>query len=176
MKTTILKSIIVAGILLFSVKLSHAQETRKITWMSFNEAVEKNKKEPRKIFIDLYTHWCGWCKRMDATTFEDDAIAKYMNDKFYNVKFDAETKDTVKFKENIFVFKPEYKANEFAVSLLNGKMGYPSFVFLDEQLNLLGPLSGYQTPEQLSPVLNFFGNDTYKTKTWEEYVKEVNGN
>ena len=30
--------------------------------------------------IDLYTYWCGWCKRMDKTTFEDQAVAKYLNE------------------------------------------------------------------------------------------------
>jgi len=34
-------------------------------WMTFEEAIEKSKTEKRKIFIDVYTDWCGWCKVMD---------------------------------------------------------------------------------------------------------------
>lgn len=174
MKKLKLKIITLFTLTLFIFNSCSAQETgQKIHWMSFTEAVKKNEKEPKKIFIDLFTKWCGWCKRMDASTFIDDSVASYMNKKFYAVKFDAETKDTIYFRDKAFSFRPEYKANELALSLLNGQMSYPSFVFLDEQLNMLGPLAGYQTPEQLNPVLLYFGENIYKNKKWEEYVKEV---
>ena len=142
-----------------------------IQWVSFENAVELNKTQPKKIFIDVYTNWCGWCKRMDATTFKDSAVIEYMNQHFYAVKLDAERKDTVMFDDKAFVFKPEYKAHELAISLLNGQMGYPSFVFLDEKLTLLSPLSGYQTVEQLMPAMKYFGANIYKNKSWEDYAK-----
>jgi thioredoxin-related protein len=41
---------------------------------------------------------------------------------------------------------------------------------MDEKYQLLTPLPGYQTPEQLIPILKYFGEDIYKTKKWEEYV------
>ena len=62
----------------------------KVQWMSFEEAVAKNKLEPKKIFVDVYTDWCGWCKKMDAGTFNNPVVAKYLNEKYYNVKLDAE--------------------------------------------------------------------------------------
>jgi thioredoxin-related protein len=142
-----------------------------ITWISFEKAVELNQTQPRKIFIDVYTSWCGWCKRMDATTFKDSTVMKYMNENYYAVKLDAERKDTVLYSGKTFIYKPEYKAHELAISLLNGQMGYPSFVFLDEKMTLLSPLSGYQTVEQLMPALKYFGSDIYKTKSWEDYSK-----
>lgn len=151
-------------------------KTAPIHWMGFEDAVTKGNTTPKKMFIDSYTHWCGWCKRMDATTFRDSTIVKYMNDKFYAVKLDAETKDTINFQGNRFVYKPENKANELAVSLMNGQMSYPTFIFLDEKFALLSPLPGYQTPEQLMTVLKYFGDDIYKTKKWEEYQKEIGGN
>jgi len=148
-----------------------AQETnQKIHWMSFEEAVKKNEKAPKKIFIDVYTHWCGWCKKMDAGTFMNDSLANYMNEKYYAVKLDAETKDTIHFKDKSFAYRPEYKSNEFAVSLLNGQMSYPTFVFLDENVNMLSPLPGYQTVEQLALVMKFYGEDIYMTKKWDEYT------
>ena len=143
-----------------------------IKWMSFEEAVTKSETHPKKIFIDVYTAWCGWCKKMDKSTFLNDTIVSYMNQNYYAVKLDAETKDTIRFRDKDFVFKPEYKSNELAVSLLNGKMSYPSFIFLDETVNLLSPLSGYQTPQQLMPVMKYFGENIYKNKKWEEYMKE----
>jgi thioredoxin-related protein len=160
----------------FSISSCNAQTEHEkydpngIHWMSFEQAVALNDKAPKKIFIDTYTQWCGWCKRMDASTFKDTAVVRYMNDHFYAVKLDAETKDTIRFKGKEFVYKSEYKSNELALSLLQGKMSYPSFIFMDEKYQLLTPLPGYQTPEQLIPILKYFGEDIYKTKKWEEYV------
>lgn len=151
-----------------------AQNHEKIKWMGFEEAVLAAEKNPKKIYIDVYTAWCGWCKRMDATTFSNDTVAAYMEKNFYCVKFDAETKDTLHFKNNIFVYKPEYKANELALSLLSGKMGYPSTVFIDEKFNLLTVVQSYLTPEQIMPMLKYFGENIYLNKTWEDYQKEAN--
>lgn len=139
--------------------------------MSFEQAVAQNDKAPRKIFIDVYTGWCGWCKKMDASTFRDSAVVNYISSNYYAVKLDAETRDTIRFRDKIFVYKAEFKANELAVSLLNGKMGYPSFIVMDENYGILTPLSGYQTVPELLPALRFFGSNAYKTTKWEDYIK-----
>lgn len=146
--------------------------TGSIDWMSFEQAVFLNDMKPKKIFIDVYTNWCGWCKKMDAGTFKDTLITKYISDNYYAVKLNAETKDTIRFRDKVFVFKPEMKANEIAISLLNGKMGYPSFVLMDEKYGILQPLSGYQTTEELLPLLKFYGSNAYLTTKWEEYSKK----
>lgn len=150
---------------------THTNDPNGIQWMSFEEAMKLNQTKPKKIFIDVYTEWCGWCKRMDATTFKDSAVVKYFKENYYAVKLDAETKDSLHYKDKSYGFRPEYKANELAVALLNGQMGYPSFVFMDEQTNLLTPLSGYKTVPELMPILKFFGTDAYKTTKWEDFVK-----
>jgi thioredoxin-related protein len=144
----------------------------KIEWISFEKAVFLNDMKPKKIFIDVYTDWCGWCKRMDAGTFKDSLISNYISENYYAVKLDAETKDTIRFRDKVFVFKPEMKSNELAISLLNGKMGYPSFVMMDEKYSILQPLSGYQTTEELLPVLKFYGSNAYLTTKWEDYSKK----
>lgn len=144
-----------------------------IQWMSFEDAVKASEKNPKKIYIDVFTAWCGWCKRMDVTTFENDSIASYMMKNYYCVKLDAETKDTIHFKDKIFVYKSEMKANEIALSLLSGKMGYPSSVFLDEKFNILSLVQSYLTPEQLMPMLIYFSQNIYLNKTWEDFQKEL---
>lgn len=143
-----------------------------IQWMTIEEALKQNEVHPRKIYIDMYTKWCGWCKRMDATTFEDPGVIAYMNAHYYPVKMDAETKDTIVYKDKAYTYKPEYKSNELAAVLLNGQMSYPTSVYLNEKNDLIGPLAGYLTPEQLLPVLKYFGEDQYKTKKWEVFLQE----
>lgn len=150
-----------------------AHTGQKIKWMSFTQAVEANKKAPKKIFIDIYTGWCGWCKKMDASTFMDDSVANYMNEKFYAVKLDAETKDTIIFNDHAFVYMPENKANSLALSLLNGKMSYPTFVIMDEKVQLLTPVPGFQTVPQIMPILKYFGENSYLNQNWTDYSNSL---
>lgn len=159
---------------LFTISCQSQTHSEKIKWMSFEEAVASSEKNPKKIYIDVYTAWCGWCKKMDAHTFENDSIASYMMKNFYCVKLDAETRDTIHFKDKAFVYKPEMKANEIALSMLSGKMGYPSSVFLDEKFNLLTLVQSYLTPTQLMPMLKYFGENIHLSKTWEDYQKDSN--
>ena len=146
-----------------------------IHWMSFNEAMAKRQSEPKKIFIDMYTDWCGWCKRMDATTFAHPEVVKYMNEHYYAVKFNTEKEGPISINDTTYVVNSKYGRNgthELAVELLQGKMSYPTFVFLDERFNMLSPLPGFQTPEQIEPVMRYFSEGYYLKNTWDEYSKK----
>lgn len=133
--------------LIGSVILSFGQEST-VKWYTFEEAVELNKTQQRKIFIDVYTDWCGWCKKMDATTFNHPTIAKILNEQYYAVKFDAETSDTIKFSGQVFVNESNRSRSphQLAVALLQGKMSYPSVAYLNENNQLLTAVPGYYTP------------------------------
>src|SRR5438105_1727182 len=85
---------------------SPAVKGEKLKWMSLNE-VEVAKKEINKpILIDLYTDWCGWCKVMDRKTYSDKNVIAYLQEKFYVVKLNAETKQPVSWSGRTFNFNP----------------------------------------------------------------------
>ena len=142
-----------------------------VQWMTFEEAVERSKTEKRKIFIDVYTDWCGWCKVMDKKTFSEENIANYLNENFYAVKFNAEQKEDLTWRDHTF----KYVANgrrgyhELAVWLLNGKLSYPTVVFLDEDFNMIQPLPGFREAKEFHPILTFFGEDQHREMAWQEY-------
>ncbi len=150
---------------------SSAQEA-KVKWYTIEEAEALTKKAPRKIYIDMYTDWCGWCKTMDKKTFTDERIIEHLNTNFYAVKFNAESKDSVVFKNTTFKFVAQGSRgyNELAAALMQGKMSYPTSVFLDEELNLISPLPGYHPPDKLDPVLDFIGNSHYETTSYEQFL------
>ena len=160
-------------IIVFFINInSHAQEEQLVKWYTIEEVQELVKSSPRKIYIDMYTDWCGWCKVMDKKTFTNQGIADHLNNNFYAVKFDAEGKENVTFKNQTFKFVAQGSRgyHELAAALMQGKMSYPTSVFLDENLNIISPLPGYQKPEQLDPILEFIGEDHYKTTNYEQFL------
>ena len=149
-------------------------EAGPINWVDWNTAVAANSETPKLIFVDLYTDWCGWCKRMDATTFKNPVIAEYMNEHFYAVKMDAEMKDTILFRDHTFTnpVNPNARRNthQLASSLLDGKLSYPSFVILDQNFNRLQILPGYRQAKEFEPILNFFGQKAYLDTPYDKFV------
>ena len=75
--------------------------------MSMNQALEAQKKEPKKIFMDAYTVWCGPCKMLDKNTFSNSDVIEYVNENYYPVKFNAEGNEEINFKGQVFK-NPQY--------------------------------------------------------------------
>lgn len=146
-----------------------------VNWISFEEAYLKCKKNPRPIMVDVYTTWCGPCKMMSAQTFNHPQIAKYINDNFYAVKFDAETKDSVKFDKYTFVssdISNPKAPHQFAASILDNQLAYPSVVFLNNQIQRLDIIKGFMPAKNFEPILTYYGSGDYQKTKWEEYEKE----
>ena len=143
------------GIFAFAQPAAQVENTpveNKINWMTWEEAMAAMEGEPKKIFVDVYTDWCGWCKRMDANTFTDEEVINYMNDNYYAVKFNAEGKDDKEFRGRTLTYRANAGrrgVHELAIVLLNGRLGYPSFAYLDEQQNIVKVSPGYKEPEVL---------------------------
>jgi thioredoxin-related protein len=140
-----------------------------INWLTWEEAQAAQKKKPKKIFVDVYTDWCGWCKRMDATTFENPAIAKFMSENFYCVKFNAESQKEIIFKGQKYPAEGRYSS--LATFLLQNRMSFPTTLYLDESLNLINTVPGYMDPKQAEVILNYHATNSYKSTPWEEYQK-----
>ncbi|WP_242928280.1 thioredoxin family protein [Pontibacter vulgaris] len=151
---------------------TESKSTAPIKWLSIEEAAARQKVEPRKMVIDVYTDWCGWCKKMDKSTFTDPEVAAYINKNYYAVKLDAEGKEPITLNGRTFKYNPEYKAHELAVALLNGQMSFPSTVYLDEEMKMLSPVPGYLDAPAFSRILSYFGENHHKTMSWQEYEKK----
>ena len=148
---------------------------QKINWMTFQEAVKLNETAPKKIFIDVFTDWCGWCKKMDQTTFQNPEVINYMNENFYAVKFDAEANDTIIFSDYTFINEGGKNGrkgtHQLAAALLQGRMSYPSYVFMNEKNQLLTVAPGYMDVAKFLPVLKYFGTDAYLYQKFNDFIK-----
>lgn len=166
---------IILVILLFASTLLIAQT--KINWMTIEQAQTAMKTQPKKIFIDTYTDWCGWCKKMDALTFTDKKIVDYVNANYYAVKFNAEQKDAITFNGKVYKFVENGGRgyHELANFLLQGRFSYPTTVYLNEKLELLTPVPGYLDVPQLDLILHYFGSGAYLTTDYATYQKNYKG-
>src|SRR5688572_9227280 len=142
-----------------------------VKWLSWEDAQAKNKVEPRKFIVDVYTNWCGWCKKMDVATFQKQDISSYINSNYYAVKFDAETKSDIHFKDKTFKFVRQGSSgyHQLAAEITFGKLSYPTIVFLDENLDVIQPIPGYQDPTSLDKIMKYFAENYYKTTPWKKY-------
>ena len=182
-----------------AVKLNSNEES--IHWMSFEKAVELTRKKPKHIIIDIYTSWCGPCKMMSKNTFENPLIAKFINEHYYAVKFDAESFDTVKFSVNVpdttkdkkgkilkigtkkqtaVYINPAPKGtprspHQFANAILDGKLSYPSIVFLNEKVQRIDVVKGYYPPKDFEPIVKYIGSSVYIKTKYDEYLKTFKG-
>lgn len=156
------------------------QQGDKIQWISFQEALEKNKKAPRKIMMDVYTDWCGWCKHMDKTTFTDPNIIAYINANYYAVKFDAEGNDSVFYKGKVFKntgvsSRPGRKpTHPLAVEVLQGQMSYPNIVYFDDSSNVITAAPGYRSAKDIQPFLIYFNENLHKYINLQGFIGDFN--
>ncbi len=165
-------SVLTLLVVSFSSALMAQQETTAVKWYSWEEAVALHQKRPKKIFVDVYTSWCGWCKRMDKVTFSDSTVAAYLNKHFYPVKLDAEQRADIPFNGEVFKFvETGYGKgiHTLAYSLLDGRLSYPSMVYLNEKFERIMISPGYKEASDMLKELRFAAEEAYKTTTWEEY-------
>jgi thioredoxin-related protein len=135
----------------------------KLKWMSFNEGVAVAKKSGKKVMVDVYTDWCGWCKRMDRDTYSDGTIADYLSKNYVAVKLNAESAGKLDYKGH------SYTERELAAAF--GVNGYPSIIFLTQDGEPITVYPGYADPQKFKTVLSYIAEDYYKTTKFQDYVE-----
>ncbi len=148
-------------------------ETKEIKWVSIEEAEVLAKQDGKKILVDVYTDWCGWCKKMDKATYKHAEVIDYVNTNFHAVKFNAEQREDVTVKGNTFKYIAQGRRgyHELAASMLQGKLGYPATVFLDNEFNMLTHISGYRGPDEMMAFLSYFKDELYaKEVSLQTYI------
>ncbi len=152
--------------------LSNSNASKTIKWLAIEKVVAKKSKK-KKVFIEVYTNWCGWCKRMEKTTFEDPIIARYINTNFYAIKFDAESKKPIEFQGKTFNYSTAGRRGRHELATMfmqdNEKVGYPTLVFMDEDMNIIQAVPGYRSREEFEVIITYFAEEHYKTTPWTEY-------
>jgi thioredoxin-related protein len=140
-----------------------------VNWMSWEEMNRAYQENPKKVMVNVYTNWCRWCKKMEMQTFQDPDLSNYLNEHFYCVRFNAESTEMVNFQGEVYRFQKADGYHELAAKILNGRMSYPTFVFLDENLQVIQPIPGFKDPRDFQMITSYFATGHYMKTPWAIY-------
>jgi len=151
------------------------KKNKSINWMTFEEVEKAQKEDKKKVFVDVYTKWCGWCKKMDKSTFKKKHIIQYVNENFYAVKFDAEYKKDITLDGKTYKFikgeKGQRGYHELAAAITKGRLSFPTSVFLNDNLSLIQPIPGYLDELKFEVIMTYFAENQHRKTPWTTYQK-----
>jgi thioredoxin-related protein len=137
-------------------------EKEKLHWMTFDEGIATAKKNNKKVLIDVYTDWCGWCKKMDKDTYTEDRVSDYLGENYVVIKLNAESPKKLSFQGK------SYTEQELAGAF--GVTGYPTTIFLSSGGDPITLVPGYSDAKRFSDIISFIAEDHYLTTKFDDYV------
>jgi len=145
-------------ILFIFIVLSTFVGISQIQTTDFNTIESIVKNDPKPIVVFIHTDWCKYCKVMQQTTFKDTDVVNRLNTDFYFISLDAESKETIRFRNHNFDFIPNGNksgVHQLALELgkIKNQISYPSVVLLNSNFEIIFQHNSFLTPEQFSKIL-----------------------
>lgn len=122
--------------------------------------------------VDIYAPWCGWCKMMQNKTYSDPGVIEYVNKRYHAVRLNGESKETIRFQGQDFSYMEANRVNQLAYLLMNGRVSYPTTVFLSNKSEVLSPVVGYLNAKQMDKMVRYFGDNYYLATSWADFAKD----
>ena len=127
--------------------------SKRISWYTYKQGIELNKKEGKKILLYFYADWCTYCKKMEKETFNDYSVASYINDNFIPIKVNSD--------------------REVKIALDFGVKGLPSTWFIAEDGERISNLPGYMPPKRFLNILKYINTDSFKEMAFRKFVGNI---
>ena len=141
--------------LLLNYFSNHAQNAKVILkTFSFEEVEILHNQNPKPILVYIYTDWCKFCFGMNKKTFSDKRLIRTLNNNFYFVKLNAESKKDITFLNKTFTYKPSginTGLHELADELasVKNKVSYPTITKLNTSFEIEFQKIGFINSEKL---------------------------
>jgi thioredoxin-related protein len=130
----------------------------------WEDAFATASREKKLVMVDVYTDWCGWCKRLDKDVYSDAIVKKEVAKYFTAVKLNAESDDmhTVGGKS----ISERQLAGSWQVT------GYPTIMFVTPEGEIIQKIPGYVPAKDFTLALRFVGTGAYKGHDFQSWKQK----
>ena len=135
----------------------------RVEWTRWNPGLRSAAGQGRPVLVDVYTDWCGWCRRMDQDVYARPDVREYLNRKFVTVRLNAESNEAVTYQGHELTART--LASGFNVT------GYPTTIFLTSAGEHLVNVPGYVPADRFLLLLRYIGDGHMdRGERWEDYT------
>ncbi|HUM01505.1 MAG TPA: thioredoxin fold domain-containing protein [Thermoanaerobaculia bacterium] len=115
---------------------SMSEEKSKVGFasMSFGDALDRAQTENRLVMVDVYTDWCGWCKKLDSETFGDLRVAEAL--------------------KNVISIRVNAEKGGESVAARYGVRGFPTVLFLSASGDVVRKIEGYVDADEMLRIVS----------------------
>lgn len=135
-----------------------------IDWLKYDDGLEVAKDKGKKVFVEFTAKWCGYCKKMHATTFKDPDIIKLLNTYYVTVSVDGDSRDSLNVEG--WMTTEQRLARQYRIR------GYPTYWVLTPDAEPIAPIRGYRDAETMNQILDYLKDDLYKTVEFKDYLSQ----
>lgn len=146
---------------LFTCGSLSAQQLKSVNWITFEQLEDSLQVKPKKVFISFHADWCVYCKKMEKTTFKNKTVISILNKKYYAVKMNAESKDTIVFEGISYVNKnfgkkrrPTHQIPLLLASRKSRPFSLPVNLILDKKFKIRERYFEYLSSKKMIEILN----------------------
>lgn len=152
MKKRAVHFIIATALVLMAGLPVEATQASGINWQPYETGIEMAREQGKKVFLYFFADWCGYCRKMEKSTFTDASVIQYLNDNFIAISINSD--------------KDKKLASSYRVR------GLPALYFIEADTNKGGQYPGYVEAEKLVSLLKFFKTESYKTMSFSEFKEK----
>jgi len=144
-----------------------------LNWISMAELSTEMAKSPKKVLIDIYNNYSVSQTVMRLQVYNDPDIANYIKQYYYPVLLNYKSTEEFEFRGVKYAnSNPPNGYHQFAIAALEGKMRFPAFLILDEQLNLLDRIQFFTDKEFFINICEFYAKEAYKTIDFKTFIEQ----
>ena len=135
-----------------------------INWLKYDDAIEQAKKRKKHVIVDFTASWCGWCKKMAATTYQDTQVVNTINRDFVAAIVDGDSYNVLKMKDG--------DVTEKGITVQYRVSGYPTTWFLEPDGTKIAPAPGYIQTQAMMYILDFVRTNANDKMSFKEFVEK----